>query len=106
MDEALSIYNKVAAAGFPFMLFLALVGSRVGFFYWSREYEALKAEKEETKRACAAQKAEYDQRLLEEKEEGHEREARLIKSVAAWQEVALSSTSGLEKAAEILRRAS
>ena len=43
MGELVGLYEKVAALGFPFMLSVALVGSRLKVWYWGWWVEELRA---------------------------------------------------------------
>lgn len=43
IDSLASAYSRISALGFPFMLFLALVGSYLEVYYWGKPVKAERA---------------------------------------------------------------
>jgi len=67
MNELAALYEKIAALGLPFVLFLALVGNRLRVYYWGWRVDELIAEQAREDAECdaraAAQAAAYEQRI-------------------------------------------
>ena len=68
LETLVKLYERIASFGFPFMLFLALVGSYFELWYWGKPVRAERAEHK-------AREAKLEAAIVEIKTEAADREA-------------------------------
>jgi hypothetical protein len=86
MAELIILGEKLAAAGFPILLFIILVGSYYDIWVWGRNHRAI----------CK----EYDDRILKAEAETAKAEAKTEK----WMEMTFAATGLSESLADLAKK--
>jgi hypothetical protein len=94
-------YEKIAQFGFPFMLFLALVGSYYGIWEWGREVQKRESQQAEREHALELK---YRTELTELKASAAAREAAQQERIDQLFNRMIDAAGLIEKSARAVRR--